>query len=63
MALGEVCGRSDRWVQGGITSGICSELLLMMDRLTDEVRQEFPWTAMFATDPHSDLVWQMIVCC
>lgn len=21
---------------------------LMMDRLTEEVRQEFPWTAMFA---------------
>lgn len=23
---------------------------LMMDRLTEEVRQEFPWTAMFADD-------------
>lgn len=23
---------------------------LMMDRLTEEVRQEFPWTAMFAGD-------------
>lgn len=34
---GDVCRRSDRWIRGGTTSGICSDPLLVCsgDRLTD----------------------------
>lgn len=32
----------------GIISGISSEFLLVMDRLTNEVRHESLWTMMFA---------------
>lgn len=43
---GDVCRRSDRWVRGGTTSGICSDPLLVCsgDRLTDGVRQECLWS-------------------
>ena len=52
---GEVCCRCDREVQGGggTASRISSEPLLVamvMDRLTDEVRQEPPWTMMSGDD-------------
>ncbi|KAK3506607.1 hypothetical protein QTP70_011017 [Hemibagrus guttatus] len=51
---GEVCCRSDRGVQsgGGTASGIGSEPLfaIVMDQLSEEVRQESPWTMMFADD-------------
>lgn len=48
------CAPGDRWVQGGdgIISGIISELLLflMLDRLAEEIRQDSPWTMVFADD-------------
>ena len=51
---GEMCYRSDGCLQGGrrTTSGMGPEALLvmMMDRLTDEVSQESLWTMMFADD-------------
>lgn len=49
-----MCGGSDRWVQseGGITLGINSEpfLAVVMDKLTDEVKQESPWTMLVSED-------------
>lgn len=49
------CARCNRWVQGVVVLCQGSTLIaflfeLLMDRLTDEVRQEFPWTMMFADD-------------
>ena len=54
-SCGEVSCRCDRRVQGGggSASRTSSEPLLValvMDRLTDDVRQESPWTMMFADD-------------
>lgn len=46
---GEVSGRSNRWVSGGsgVASTIGSEPLLVAT-VTDELRQESPWTIMHA---------------
>lgn len=49
----EVHCRNDRWVPrgGGITSALRPLLFVVaMDKLTDEVRQEFLWTMMFVDD-------------
>ena len=44
-----MCYRCGRGVQGG--GGTASRIFFAkMDRLTDEVRQESPWTVMYADD-------------
>lgn len=50
-----MCGRRDRWVQGREELYQGSALrpylsTVVMDRLTDKVRQESLWTMMFADD-------------
>ena len=48
-----MCGTSDVGVrgEGGTAPGIGFEpLLICMDRLADEMRQEAPWTIMFTDD-------------
>ena len=50
-----MCRRNDRCLQGGggTASRISTEPLLVYygdDKLTDEVRQESPWTMMFSDD-------------
>ena len=52
---GEVCCKSDGWVRGkgGVASRIGFEPLLfamVMDMMTDDNREEAPWTMMFADD-------------
>ena len=52
---GEVCGKSDGWVRGkgGVASRIGFEPLLfamVMDMMTDEIREECPCTMIFADD-------------
>lgn len=50
----ELCSRTDRSVlsRGGFTSGShpLSSLRLLMDMMTDDVRQEYLWTMMLADD-------------
>lgn len=48
-----MCGESDKGFQNRLHLGsIPSQFLftIVKDRLTDEVRQELPWTIMFAKD-------------
>ena len=49
-----MCRRSDGGVrgEGGAASRALSPCLfaLVMDRMTDEIREEAPWTMMFADD-------------
>ena len=52
---GEVCGKSDGWVRGkgGVASRIGFEPLLfamVMDMMTDEIREEGKYTMIFADD-------------
>lgn len=46
------CALGDSQGGDGIISGIISELLLflMLDRLAEEIRQDSPWTMVFADD-------------
>lgn len=37
-------------MRGGVTTGSPFLCAMLMDRLTDEIRQEAPWTTMFADD-------------
>ena len=58
---GEVCGRSDRGegfeVKVGLHQGSALSpclFAMVMDRMTDEIREEAPWTTYMSTVPHSE---------
>lgn len=49
------CGKKDSWIQGevGIVSGnwLCPfRFAMLMDRLTEEVSQECPWTMIVTSN-------------
>ena len=45
-----MCGRSDGGVRGEGSALSPCLFAMMMDRMTDEIREEAPWNMMFADD-------------